>query len=108
MPIGPILKGAGQFTKRVTLQSPTTVVDPMGGTSQSFTSYATVWAAVDPQPFIVGSEKAEVLTLVTVRYRDDILPRHRVVSEGTTYEILAIIDPQQEHRQLTLHCAEVD
>lgn len=107
MPIGPILKSAGQFNKRVTLQAPSTTIDPLGGTSQTFTSYATVWGAVDPQPFIVGSEKAEVLTLITVRYREDIVARHRAVSEGVTYEVVAVIDPQMQHRQLTLHCAEV-
>ena len=102
-----MLKGAGQLNKRVQLQSATTTTDAVGGTSQTWSTFATVWAAVEPQPFVVGSQKAEVLTLFTIRYRDDVAAEQRVVFEAVTYTVLVVIDNAQEHRQLILHCAEV-
>jgi SPP1 family predicted phage head-tail adaptor len=107
MPLGPIRKGAGQLRKRVALQSAALVVDALGGRTQVWTTYATVWAAVEPQPFVVGSQKAEVLTVITIRYRPDVAAEQQVVSEGKTYTVLVVIDNENRHRDLVLHCAEV-
>jgi head-tail adaptor len=104
---GPIRKGAGQRDKLVSLQSATTTIDALGGTAQTWATYATEWAAIEPQPFVTGSTNAEVLYLITLPYRAAVVAEQRVVYGSSTYKVLAVIDPALGHRDLTLHCAEV-
>ena len=96
------------------VQSATPVIDANGGRTLTWATVCEVWGAVEPQPFVVGTEKAEVLTLVSVRYRADLEVTStgarrdlRALSEGRTYAVLAVIDPEQRHRELILHCAEI-
>lgn len=107
MPIGPVRKGAGQRRHRVSLQAATTSTDALGGTIQTWATYATAWAAVEPQPFVTGSQNAEVITLITVPYHASVVAEQRVVHGATTYKVLAVIDPELRHQRLILHCAEV-
>ena len=104
---GPIRKGAGQRSKLVSLQSATTTTDALGGTSQTWATYATEWAAIEPQPFVTGSTNAEVLYLITMPYNSSVAAEQRVVYDSKTYKVLAVIDPDLNHERLTLHCAEI-
>ena len=104
---GPIRKGAGQRDKYVAIQSATTTTDALGGTAQTWVTYASVWASIDPQPFVTGSTNAEVLYLITMPYHASVVAEQRVVYGSSTYKVLAVIDPALGHRDLTLHCAEV-
>lgn len=108
MPVGPIRKGAGELRKRIELQSSTVTTDALGGRTETWATYATVWGAVEPQPGIVGKDKAEVITIMVIRYRSGVLAEQRAVSEGVTYTILAVIDPALRHRELNLHCVEIE
>jgi head-tail adaptor len=115
--IGPIRKGAGQRRHTVALQSATTTIDALGGTSQTWATYATVQAAIEPQPFVTGVDNAEVITLITIPYHATMAAEQRVVhgicscgqtaTTATTYKVLASIDTELKRRALTLHCAEV-
>lgn len=108
MPFGPTRKGAGQLRHRLALQSATVVTDALGGRTQTWGTYATVWGAIDPQPFVQGSENPELLTLITVRYRDGVEPKQRVVANGKTYAVIAVQNPEERNRDLILHSMELD
>ena len=104
---GPIRKGAGQRDKLVSLQSATTTTDALGGTAQTWVTYTQAWASIEPQPFVTGSTNAEVLYLITMPYHATMVAEQRVVYGSQTFKVLAVIDPGLQHRDLTLHCAEV-
>jgi SPP1 family predicted phage head-tail adaptor len=109
MPIGPTRKGAGQLRHRVELQSATVVTDALGGRTQTWSAYATTWAAIDQQPMVQGTEDPQLLTLITIRYRTGVEHKQRVVeADGTTYAVIAVQNPEKLNRDLVLHCMEID
>jgi SPP1 family predicted phage head-tail adaptor len=106
VPQGPIRKGAGQLRHQVEIQYAVVVTDDMGGRSQTWETLATVAGSVEPQVGIVGSMKAEVITLITIRYIAGVEAEQRAIANGVTYSILAVINPEQRNRELILHCME--
>ena len=103
---------AGRLTKRVTLETPTIT----RGTSfkepvESWATFATVWAAVEP---LSGREllanrqvENEVSTRIRIRYRAGVLPKMRAKLGARVYRIDAVIDREEAHRELELLCVEV-
>lgn len=105
---------AGRLDQRVTIQSP---VDSRGATfadpqAASWSTVATVWAAVEP---LAGREwfrnqevGASAEVRVTLRWRDGVTEKMRLVHGARTYEIVAPpIDVELRHEQLQLMCREV-
>lgn len=98
---------AGKLRHRANLQSATEVEDLIKGRTETWSTYATVWASVREQPFVVSEDNATILYLVGIRYRSDVVKRQRVVVAGLTLKILEVENPERRNRKLTLHCAEV-
>jgi len=71
---------------------------------------ATVWAAIEPlrgrEYFAAMSEHADVTTRIRIRYREDVDRTMIVEYDGTTFEILHIIHPEFNRRELQLMCKE--
>jgi len=109
----PVRKGAGQRRRKVQLQRGVAVVDAIGGRSQTWPSFGTEWAAVEPIPFVVSEVQATVMYTVTMRYRADVVEndlagmQQRVVDEdaGITLKILTVVNPELRNRDLVLSCA---
>jgi SPP1 family predicted phage head-tail adaptor len=55
----------------------------------------------------VGALQAAITSLVRIRYRPGIKSYMRVVLEGRTLQILAIVDVENRHVTLELTCAEI-
>lgn len=108
MPIGPTRKGAGQLRHRVQLQSAVVVTDSLGGRTQTWGTYATVWGAIDEQPFVQGNENPELNTLISIRFREGVQAKQRAIAKGNTYAVIAVQNPEQRDRDLILHCMEID
>lgn len=101
---------AGTLRHRVALQSATETTSAMGQVERVWSTYATVYAAVQPKG---GSEvesedetRAERTWQVTIRYRDDVLPRHRLTWDGKTLDIAAVLPDSTNARHLVLDCLE--
>lgn len=113
MPIGPMRKSAGQRRHAVQVQKPTRVTDAMGGQSYTlWTTHTTVHGAVEPQPFVEGSEKPQALFQITVPYREDIVleqrtANQRAIGAGRTFTVVAVIEPETKRRDLVLQCIEI-
>ena len=97
----------GDMRRRVTLQSPTDSVDSYGQAIRTWDDYATVWASVISTP---GSEPQSALTQVgivsytiTMRYRADVLPTHRMSYGSVKLNIvgLSTIDGVNKHLKIT-------
>ncbi len=102
---------AGAINRRVTIQAVTDTTDAGGGRAQTWAMLATVWARVEP---LSGDERARAEQVaadlshrVTVRYRDDVTPRHRLLYGSRVLKILAVRDADEKHERLELLCAEV-
>lgn len=103
---------AGRLNRRVTIETPTIT----RGTSfkepvETWATFATVWAAIEP---LSGREllanrqvENEVTTRVRIRYLAGVLPKMRVVYGSRTFRIESVIDPVTARRDLELLCVEV-
>lgn len=104
---------AGMLNKRVTIQqlaAASPAQDEYGEPQASWTTFAEVWAAVEP---IQGREfwaqqqvQSEVNTRVRIRYRSGVTELMRVLYGSRVLVIQAIIDPKEAHEELQLMCAE--
>lgn len=101
----------GRMNKRVTLQQPGGVPDGAGGMTEGYTDVATVWAEVEPlrEEEVVASQRIEgrVTHRVGMWYRPGVKEDMRLTFEGRALDIVSIIDPKEEHKELHLLCREV-
>jgi head-tail adaptor len=109
----PTRKGAGQRRHFVSLQKGVSTTDAMGGRTQSWDTYARIWAAIDEQPLVVSEVQATVLYQVTMPFRQDTYDLYiagtqlQVVTATKTLKVLEVINAEERNRDLVLHCARV-
>lgn len=103
---------AGRLNKRVALQSPTTSQDnATGAITESYTTVATVWAAIEPlsvKDFIASDERqSKVTARIVIRHRTGIDATWRVVHNSRVYQIVGVLADQDSGIEyLTLAVAE--
>jgi len=102
---------AGKLRHRVTIQQATATRDTIGVPEDTWSTLATVWAAVEP---LTGREfveafrtNAELTHRVRIRYRSDVTAKMRVLESSRHYDIVAVLDVKGEMRELHLMCREV-
>ena len=104
----------GDMRRRVALQAATDALDDYGQAIRTWATYATVWASVVSTP---GNEPQSALMqssvttyTVTMRYRTDVLPIHRMIYGDITLNIVGIstIDGLNEHLRITAVQVESD
>jgi SPP1 family predicted phage head-tail adaptor len=105
------MSSSGQKQKRVTIQQATRSVDSQGGSAVTWSTRCVVWAherALNGREALAAQQVTAVLSSVwEVHYRTDISVKDRIVFEGRTLQIEAVIDPTDTRRELFLTCAEV-
>lgn len=86
----------GKLRHRVAILKKTTGADPDGYPMETWDTFATVWAAVEPiagrEHFQAAAVQAQHQVRFTMRYRKDITPDMRLQYDGQDYEIKAILD----------------
>ena len=99
---------AGDLDQRVTVERYTSTEDELGQPIQSWAPLFTCWAAVEP---LVGREYlaaqaavSEVTARIRMRFRPWMTAQDRVIHNGTTYNIVSLIDVRSDHRELVLMC----
>lgn len=101
----------GELRHRVTLQRKEITEDALKQQSEVWTDIATVWARIEPlsgrEYFAARQENAEVTAKITIRYRKDVTPDMRAVSEGRVFDVLSVINPEERNISLVLMCKEV-
>lgn len=103
---------AGKFNRLITIQSKTRVEDGYGGAVDSWTDVCKVWASVEPltgaELFAAMQSNSEIRYKVRIRYRNDIRPFMRVITnDGKVLEIVSVVDVEYAHRMLELECKEL-
>ncbi len=102
---------AGRLRHRVTIETPGGTASAFGEVAQSWSTVATVWAAVEPTSSRERVENEQTKTFTThrvlVRYRDDVTTSERVTFGSRTLNILSVINPNEQNATLELLCTEV-
>jgi SPP1 family predicted phage head-tail adaptor len=99
---------AGKLRHRVTIQRPGQTQDPVTGeVTNGWTDVVTVWASVEPlsvREFIASEAgQSEVSARITIRYRDGITAKMRILHRGQTYNIKGVLaDAESGLEYLTL------
>ena len=96
---------------RVTIKQKSVTRDTFGGEVVAWVTVATIWAAVEPltgREWLEGRQMAaEVTTRIRMRYRSGVLPEYQVTYGSHTYDVLAVIQPEENRREMQLMCREV-
>lgn len=86
---------AGDLRNRIQIMRPESIVDEYGATTKGYVLFAMVWANVR---HLSGSETikgdavaAKVKASIRIRYRSDVTDAMRVVCDGRTYQIKAVM-----------------
>ncbi|MGP1293443.1 phage head closure protein [Serratia sp. CY31944] len=103
---------AGKLRHRITLQKPEKVQNPDSGEMEdTWLDLTTIWAEVVPlsaREFVAAQAMQNaVTTRITIRYRQDIEPKYRILFRGKILNIEGILsDPKSGLEYLTLPCSE--
>lgn len=97
----------GTLRHRITIQSRTDTQDDFGAPVYSWTTFlADVPADVVPvtgkEYLAAGSTSAQVVAKATIRYAAGILPTMRVIHDGATYVIQAVLPDATARKSITL------
>lgn len=99
--------------KRITIQQQSTTQDDYGQPLDTWTDVAAnIYASIEPltgRDFFAAKQiNSEITTRITINYRNDILPKMRVVYGSKIYDIIAPpIDFEERHIEIHLMCREL-
>jgi SPP1 family predicted phage head-tail adaptor len=102
----------GRLSHRLTLERAVRVADGGGGAEVTWEAAGDMWAAVEA---VSGGERieadrmsGEVNALITIRYREDIVPAMRFRTGSQIFHILTVLDGDGAHRFLRCQCQRRD
>lgn len=102
---------AGSLRHRVTIQQRADTQSSMGGMTEAWSTYAAdVPAEIVPlsgREFVAaGAQRGEIIARIMVRYDSGLTEQMRVVFEGKTYPIHAILSDSTFRRHMSLMVSE--
>ncbi|MDO7487041.1 phage head closure protein [Peribacillus frigoritolerans] len=105
------MMNAGHFNKRITIQSNNGGVDADGYPIQGTTNVVSVWAMVKPLSakdyFEAKATQSERTTRFIIRYRTGIEFDMTILYGQRKFEIVSIINDNEENKTLTIIGTEV-
>lgn len=100
----------GRLRHFLTIEAPEESDDGSGGVTVAWTPTGAAWAKLSPltasESFVRDREGALRRWRITLRYRDDVTPACRFVSDGRRFAIESVVDREGRKRFLTCDCAE--
>ncbi len=101
---------AGQLRHLVAIEQPTRSENAIGESITTWSTLCTVWAAVEPatgQSYYAASQlESKVDGRVRIRYLEGIEPTMRIKYGDRTLNIVAVLHPQENKRELHLMYTE--
>jgi SPP1 family predicted phage head-tail adaptor len=102
---------AGDLRHRVIIEQATVTADAAGNRTETWSTLATVWAALEPltgRQFVEAFRtNAELTHRVRVRYRSDVIASMRVTEGSRHYAIVAVLDQGGRREEMHLMCREI-
>jgi SPP1 family predicted phage head-tail adaptor len=101
---------ASDLRKRVIIEQRSSSIDSEGGQAITWSTFAVIWAGIEPltgRELLAAQEvQSEVTHQVQIRYLAGINTKMRVNYSGRYFNIHAVIDENERHRQMTLLTSE--
>ncbi len=101
---------AGQLRHRIVIEKQTQTKNAIDEIILTWSTFCTVWAAIEPatgQTYYAANQlEAKVDGRVRIRYRDDIEPTMRIKYGDRILNIVSIVHPQENRRELHLMYSE--
>ena len=105
---------AGKLRHKVELQSYTEARDDFGAAIETYSTYAKVWASINPtagvlagKEFISGQQVSEEAGYeITIRYNSSVDVKHRVKFGLRLFDINVIKNVDEKNEYLILICSE--
>jgi len=106
------MKRAGQMNKRIIIQQVALVPSSTGAPQETWSTFATVWANVEPlrgrMLFAAQSVHPETTTRITIRYLSGLTPKHRILYGTRIFlQTQPPMNVEERNREITLLCKEV-
>ena len=102
---------AGELKQRIELQSPYRSLNSMNELIDTYTTKATIWAAIEPltgnRLFMAQQANSEVQGICRIRYRTDVNPLMRIKYGNRYFQIKVIIDRDELNKELHLLYQEI-
>lgn len=102
---------AGQLRHRIELQHRSQGKATTGEVTETFATYDTVWAAVEPmrgaEAITAQEQKGQAWFKITIRYNAAVLITDRIVHRGRVFEVNYGPDFQERNIFQELTCTEV-
>lgn len=101
---------AGRFRHQIVIQKNTPVQSASGAAVESWSTFATVFAGVEPvkgrEYFGAGRINAETTHLIVLRWLAGVDETMRIAFDGRVFDIQAVINKDERDRDLELTCVE--
>lgn len=101
---------AGALRQRITIQQAIESQDSSGSVTKVWTTFATIWAAYEPQTgsesFKEDQEQAVMGVRFRTRFKAGITPKMRVSFDGRVFDILSLVDVNGRSKQLHIMTRE--
>lgn len=103
---------AGRLNRTISILSPaSTAQDATGQPVVTWSTFAAVPASVMPitgrEYFAAQQEVGRVDTRISIRYLSGVDVQMRVLYDSLQYDIEAVIDTDDQHREMVLMCSRV-
>ena len=100
---------AGDLDQRVTVERLQGGFDELGQPlPDTWAPLFTCWAAVEPltgrEYLAAQAAVSEVTARIRMRFRPWMTAQDRVIHDGKTYNIVSVVDPRSQGRELVLMC----
>jgi len=104
---------AEKLNKRITIQLKTISQDDELAVIETWSDLISVWAAVIPtngkEFYRLSSINSEIESAFIIRFDSNckITPHHRLIFNDNTFEIISVINENEQNRWMTLTCKAV-
>jgi SPP1 family predicted phage head-tail adaptor len=102
---------AGKLRHRIEIQRATdTQGATFGNAKRTYTTFARVWAAVEPasgsEKFISDQMQAGVTHVVTIRHLAGVTSKMQVIHKERTLQVVSVVNVEERDRKMLLMCEE--
>ena len=102
---------SGSLNKRITIQELSIVKDQYNADIESWIDFKTLWARIEPlrgrEYWQAKQVVGEVTGRITIRYLAGVDEKMRIIYGNKTYNILAVINPEEKNRTCQLLVKEI-
>jgi SPP1 family predicted phage head-tail adaptor len=100
----------GRLRHRIIIEQATETQDADGSVIETWSIYATAWASIEPlsgREYIAAqSTQADVTHRIRLRYLSGVTPKMHVNYSSRIFNILSVININEQNRELQLMCKE--